>query len=117
MPQWHRLALLDFDNELFRPEWQLQRLTWRHGCKDPHACGAKFHRFAPCPPDCSTHKGYKRGCPQPCPEGCTSHARACPDRKGGGLVFTRPKTKKSRNAVPIPPPFIPCLREHKAQQE
>lgn len=62
-------------------------------------------------------KGYKRGCPAPCPEDCTQHARACPDRKGGGLVFTRPKTKKSRNAVPIPPPFIPYLLEHKAQQE
>jgi integrase len=44
------------------------------------------------------------------------HARACPDRKNGGLVFTRPKTRKSRNAVPIPPPFIPYLCEHKAQQ-
>lgn len=112
-----RWPYVDFDNELFRPEWQLQRLTWRHGCKDPHGCGAKFHRFEPCPPGCAIHKGYKRGCPKPCLKDCVSHARACPDRKNGGLVFTRPKTKKSRNAVPIPPPFIPYLREHKTQQE
>jgi integrase len=51
------------------------------------------------------------------PKDCTKHASACPELKGGGLVFTRPETKKSRNAVPIPPPFIPYLREHKMQQE
>ncbi|MGW9039075.1 tyrosine-type recombinase/integrase, partial [Streptomyces sp. NPDC055721] len=32
-------------------------------------------------------------------------------------TFTRPKTKKSRNPVPIPQPFLPYLQEHKAQQE
>ncbi len=47
---------------------------------------------------------------------CVRHASTCPQRKGGGLVFTRPKTKKSRNAVPIPPPFIPALLEHREQQ-
>lgn len=33
------------------------------------------------------------------------------------MVFTRPKTKKSRNAVPIPPVFIPFLLDHQAQQD
>ncbi|MFB6984110.1 tyrosine-type recombinase/integrase [Streptomyces scopuliridis] len=112
-----RWPYVDLDAEMFHPQWQLQRLTWRHGCKDPHACGVRRHRFDPCPTDCATHKGYKRGCPKPCPKTCTRHASACPERKDGGLVFTRPKTKKSRNSVPIPPPFIPYLREHKAQQE
>ncbi|MDX3523082.1 tyrosine-type recombinase/integrase [Streptomyces scabiei] len=111
-----RWKYVDLDNELFHPQWQLQRLTWRHGCKDAHACGERLHRFAPCPPECVTHKDYKRGCPQPCPKNCTKHASTCPDRKDGGLVFTRPKTKKSRNSVPIPPPFIPYLIEHRAQQ-
>jgi integrase len=111
-----RWQYVDLDNELFHPQWQIQRLTWRHGCDDPHACGARLHRFDPCPPECKAHKGYKRGCPRPCPARCTKHASACPERKEGGLVFTRPKTKKSRNAVPIPPPFIPLLREHKKQQ-
>lgn len=40
-----------------------------------------------------------------------------PRAEGGGLVFTRPKTKKSRNAVPIPPVFVPFLHDHKALQE
>ncbi|MFG1811708.1 tyrosine-type recombinase/integrase [Streptomyces sp. NPDC049040] len=112
-----RWPYVDLEAELFHPQWQLQRLTWRHGCTDPHACGKRLHRFDACPPDCIAHKGYTRGCPKPCPKTCARHASACPERKGGGLVFTRPKTKKSRNAVPIPPPFIPHLRDHKAQQE
>jgi len=112
-----RWSYVDFDAELFHPQWQLQRLTWRHGCKDAHACGERLHRFEPCPADCRTHKNYKRGCPKPCPKTCTSHASACPERKGRGLVSTRPKTKKSTNPVPIPPPFIPYLHAHKAEQE
>jgi hypothetical protein len=96
---------------------KVHRLTWRHGCTDPHACGARLHRFEPCPPDCAAHKHCKRGCPKPCPKDCTRHASACPERKNGGLVFTRPKTKKSTNPVPIPPPFIPYLREHREQQD
>ncbi|NEC84971.1 tyrosine-type recombinase/integrase [Streptomyces sp. SID12501] len=112
-----RWAYVDFDAELFNPQWQLQRLTWRHGCADALACGERLHRFDPCPPDCRTHKNYTRGCPKPCPKDCRRHATACPERKGGGLVFTRPKTKKSTNPVPIPPPFVPYLHEHKKQQE
>lgn len=98
-----RWPYVDLEGEMFHPQWQIQRLTWRHGCKAPHACGERLHRFEPCPPDCAAHKGYKRGCPAPCPKTCTRHASACPERKDGGLVFTRPKTKKSRNSVPIPP--------------
>ncbi|WP_327289488.1 tyrosine-type recombinase/integrase [Streptomyces sp. NBC_01198] len=112
-----RWPYVDLEAELFHPQWQLQRLTWRHGCTNPHACGERLHRFDACPPDCARHKAYTRGCPKPCPKTCRKHASACPERKEGGLVFTRPKTKKSRNAVPIPPPFIPYLREHKLQQD
>ncbi|MGW6361993.1 tyrosine-type recombinase/integrase [Streptomyces sp. NPDC055092] len=112
-----RWKYVDLEAELFHPQWQLQRLTWRHGCADPHTCGRRLHRFEPCPPECVTHRNYTRGCPQPCAKDCTRHASACPERKGGGLAFTRPKTKKSRNEVPIPPPFLPYLLEHKAQQD
>ncbi|MEV4993134.1 tyrosine-type recombinase/integrase [Streptomyces niveus] len=112
-----RWSYVDLDNELFHPRWQLQRLTWRHGCPDPHACGARLHRFDPCPANCATHKGYTRGCPKPCVKTCTRHASTCPQRKDGGLAFTRPKTKKSQNPVPIPSPFVAPLREHKARQE
>ncbi len=34
--------------------WQLQRLTWQHGCEDPHACGEKHHRKA-CKATCERH--------------------------------------------------------------
>ncbi|WP_415957487.1 tyrosine-type recombinase/integrase [Streptomyces sp. 021-4] len=112
-----RWPYVDLEAELFHPKWQLQRLTWRHGCTDPHVCGERLHRFTPCPPVCAAHKSYKRGCPKPCTKTCTKHASTCPDRKGGGLTFTRPKTKKSQNPVPIPPVFIPFLHEHKARQE
>ncbi|MFC5723516.1 tyrosine-type recombinase/integrase [Streptomyces gamaensis] len=112
-----RWSYVNLETGFFHPAWQLQRLTWRHGCTDPHACGARLHRFDPCPPSCATHAEYKRGCPKPCTKMCTRHASACPDRKGGGLVFTRPKTKKSQEPVPIPPPFIPYLLGHKSWQE
>lgn len=112
-----RWKYVDLEAEMFNPHWQLQRLTWRHGCPDPHLCGERLHRFEKCPKDCTVHKGYKRGCPKPCADDCTRHASICPQRKGGGLVFTRPKTKKSRNAVPIPTPFIPYLHDHKDQQD
>ncbi len=111
------MPYVDLQAELFHPRWQLQRLTWRHGCGDAHACGARLHRFEPCPPGCATHKGYKRGCPKPCTKTCVRHASICPDRKGGGLAFTSPRTKKSTNPVPIPPAFIPYLIAHKAQQD
>ncbi|MFD4754443.1 tyrosine-type recombinase/integrase [Streptomyces sp. NPDC058426] len=111
-----RWRYTDLKGELFHPRWQIQRLTWRHGCADPHACGARLHRFNPCPENCARHRSYTRGCPKPCPKGCTRHASSCPQRKGGGLVFTRPKTKKSRNPVPIPPPFLPHLHAHQAEQ-
>jgi integrase len=112
-----RWTYVDLEAELFHPRWQLQRLTWRHGCPDPQACGARLHRFEPCPPNCATHKSYTRGCPKPCAKTCRRHASACPQRKSGGLLFTRPKTKKSQNPVPIPAPFVPHLREHKTRQE
>ncbi|MFI6466896.1 tyrosine-type recombinase/integrase [Streptomyces sp. NPDC050538] len=112
-----RWPYVDLQAELFHPKWQLQRLTWRHGCADAHACGERLHRFEPCLPNCATHKNYKRGCPKPCTATCVKHASICPDRKDGGLVFTRPKTKKSTNPVPIPPAFTPYLLAHKAQQD
>jgi site-specific recombinase XerD len=69
---------------------------WRHGCDDPHACGARLHG-----PNC--------------PPGCTRHATACPQRYGGGLVFRRPKGK-SKRTVTLPAPLVAALRAHKAAQ-
>lgn len=106
-----RRAYVDLDTGSIKVWWQLQRLGWQHGCDDAHACGQRLHKTTACRPGCKTHAKYKRGCPKPCPAGCIRHASACPQRQGGGLVFTEPKSK-SKRIVPIPPPLIPALREH-----
>lgn len=104
---------LDIDGEgTVSIQWQLQRLPWQHGCEDPHACGAAprerhprgLHRTGEaCPGSGPRHDRYhKRGCPEPkkgCPPGCTGRASSCPDREGGGLVFTRPKGWRRRPRV------------------
>jgi integrase len=99
---------------------QLQRLTWQHGCKDPHACGAKFHKVKPCPEGCRMHT---RACPPPCKPDCTDHARHCPKRAlpaglvavSGGLVL-RPIKEKRKKTVPLPPELAVMLRAHHADQ-
>jgi Phage integrase family len=117
---------------VFLVHWQIQRARYRHGCTDPHACGAQHHIY-PCPPDCPKAKrksGRKHVCRKPCPPrcdrhngkcpefcapDCAGHAKACPQRKGG-WKFTRPKGKRKRTA-PIPPQLIPPLRAHLAAQD
>lgn len=44
-----RWKYVDLDAGSMRIWWQLQRITWQHGCSDPHRCGAAKHR-TPCPP-------------------------------------------------------------------
>jgi integrase len=56
-----RWEYVDLDAGSLTVRWQLQRLAWRHGCRDPHVCGKDRHR-------------------DDCPPGCTAHARACPIR-------------------------------------
>jgi len=109
-----RWQYVDLDTGVMKVWWQLQRLTWRHGCADAHACGAKHHRKA-CKATCKQHTNLKNGCPKPCPKGCRAHAKVCPERTGGGLVFREPKGK-NRRVVPIPPPLVPILRAHRAAQ-
>lgn len=109
-----RWAYIDLDAGVMKVWWQLQRLTWRHGCEDPHACGAKHHRKG-CKATCKQHAKLKNGCPKPCPKGCKAHAKTCPERTGGGLVLREPKGK-NRRIVQIPPPLVPILRAHRAAQ-
>ena len=100
---------------------QLQRLTWEHGCDDPHGCGAKYHKTRPCPAKCSRHT---RACPPPCPDDCTDHARHCPRRKlprgsvrlSGALVLREAVKEKKRKTVPIPAEVCEALREHRSAQ-
>jgi integrase len=109
-----RWKYVDLDTGVMKIWWQLQRLTWRHGCEDAHACGEKHHRKG-CKATCKQHTKLKNGCPRPCPKSCTAHAKTCPERTGGGLVFREPKGKNKR-IVTIPPPLIPVLRAQRAVQ-
>ena len=54
-----RWRYVDLDAGTLTVRWQLQRLRWRHGCGDPHACGKDRHR-------------------DNCSPGCTGHARVMP---------------------------------------
>jgi len=107
-----RWKYVDLDAMEVRVWWQLQRTTWRHGCDDPHRCGERLHK-APCPKGCQRHQHRPKctadcakpshlGCPKACAPDCTEHARVCPKRVGGGLVFREPKCK-SKRTVPLPP--------------
>jgi integrase len=92
---------------------QLQRRTWEHGCPDPHACGAKYHKVKPCKESCKRHT---RVCPPPCAENCTDHARWCPERHGGGLVEADVKSKSGRRVIGLPVELYSLLEEHRAAQ-
>ncbi|HET9975586.1 MAG TPA: tyrosine-type recombinase/integrase [Streptosporangiaceae bacterium] len=100
---------------------QLQRLTWEHGCDDPHGCGRKYHKTRPCPAKCSRHA---RACPPPCPDDCTDHARHCPRRKlprgsirlNGALVLRETVKEKRRKTIPVPPEVCEILRAHRSAQ-
>lgn len=91
---WDRVDLQSGTVDL---SWQLQQLPFRHGCVTagkPPVCGRKT-------------------------------AGACPKRQhdvprdyehhpvDGGLCFTRPKTKASIRAIPIPPLLVQTLAAHR----
>jgi integrase len=92
----------------------LQRQTWQHGCANPHACGARYHKTQPCPKNCKRHK---RECPPPCPPDCTSHARWCPDRRGGGLVEVDVKSAAGRRGIALPDQLFTLIIEHRRRQD
>jgi integrase len=119
---------------------QLQRLTWEHGCDDPHKCGARHHRLA-CPVPCpkaARKQGRRHVCPQDggagrsdsgtkgklCPPACTAHAQYCPKRRlprggtrlSGALVLRESVKEKKRKTVPIPPEVCAALRDHRSAQ-
>src|SRR5690242_16608928 len=45
---------LDRENRVYRVKKALQRHAWKHGCGNPHACGAARHRTE-CPEPCHRH--------------------------------------------------------------
>lgn len=42
--------------------------------------------------------------------------RALQRRRGGGLVFTEPKTQRSKRTIPLPAQLVTALRQHQARQ-
>lgn len=148
-----RWPYVRWDLEAVDIAWQLQRRAWEHGCADPVACASAKCRTAPCAAgprwahgcadevlckgkpaycprrqreaDCVRHPN---GCPPLCPPGCTGHAAECPDRRGGGLVFVRPKTvdeldqvdgddgEDPVHLVALPTALMAELREHELLQ-
>ena len=92
----------------------LRRRTWTHGCDNPHACGARYHKTKPCPDGCKRHK---RACPPPCPPDCTSHARWCPKRHGGGLVEVEVKSRAGRRGIALPDELFRLIIEHRRLQD
>src|SRR5690242_20819011 len=49
-----RWSYVDLETGVIRAWFQVQRLAWRHGCDDPHACGGQWHRLA-CKKGCKQH--------------------------------------------------------------
>lgn len=109
--KWSRL---DEQNGTLRIAKQLQRQSWRHGCSDPHACGERYHKRKPCPDGCKRH--HLKPCPPPCSPGCTSHARRCPQRQGGGLVEVDVKSSAGRRGITLPDRLYELLMQHKEVQ-
>lgn len=106
-----RWSYIDLKTGVIRAWFQVQRAAWRHGCDDPNACGAMWHR-APCARNCRRHR-HTENCPEDCqqrahrcpkntcaPKTCVDHARHCPRRKGGGVVFRERKGKNTHVASP-----------------
>jgi integrase len=92
-----RWQYVDLDAGTLAVRWQLQRLAWRHGCADPHGCGRDHHS-------------------EECSAGCIRHARACPQRTGGGLQLTELKSAKSRRTIALPRQLAVALKAHRASQ-
>jgi integrase len=117
-----RWPFADIERGELRVWFQLQRLSWRHGCADPMACTEGRHR-RPCPKRCpkaARKSGRRHVCTPPdvprlCPPGCTGHAAQCPKRQGGGLVFRDIKERR-RKTVPLAPELAAFLRAQRAEQ-
>ena len=50
-----RRAYVDLDKAVISVHWQITHERYRHGCPDPHACGAQIHIY-PCPTNCAKAK-------------------------------------------------------------
>jgi hypothetical protein len=66
-------SYVDLKTGVIRAWFQVQRAAWRHGCDDPNAYGALWHR-APCPRTCRQHRHEPN-----CPKDCRKREHRCPE--------------------------------------
>jgi integrase len=92
-----RWSDIDLDAPSLSIKRAVQRLPWRHGCDDPAGCASAHH--------------WDR-----CTNDCRGHARHCPQRKDGGLVFDTPKSRAGLRSIPLPAPLVDLLTAHRAEQ-
>jgi site-specific recombinase XerD len=128
-----RWEYVNLDTGLMRIWFQMQRITWAHGCADlvpgqydglndkqrrlarlliEHDCASRHCKVKPCPKRCTRHT---RACPPPCPPDCDDHARLCPHRRDGGMVL-RPIKEKRHKDIWLAPEFTELLRKHRDEQ-
>lgn len=89
--------MLDLDAGVLSVAWQLQRLTWQHGCVG-HRCGRERAGYCPertvmIPPDQEVRRVY------------------------GGLWLTRPKSRAGWRQVPLAPELWEILRRYRATHD
>ncbi len=105
-------------------------VAWEHGCADREKCRAKQGRACRSRVEkhCPRHRGE---CPPPCAPGCTKHADACPDRKGGGVRIEsleqqgprqtrrrlKTKTKAGTRRIGFPQQLLDELAAHRDRQD
>lgn len=142
-----RWSDIDFDTLQIRIAWQVQRLTWEHGCADAHRCAANhrdregrrvnLHRQA-CPGTGRSHGptgSHTRAgkCPPACPADCAKHASSCPKRRIRGLLLGnvddahRPRIlagglvlvrpKDGERILPLPKELVAGLKAHRTAQK
>lgn len=60
-------------------------------------------------------RNWQHGCGDP--TRCGFPPAECPQRTGGGLILTEPKTKKSRRVLPLPAALVSALVAHRERQQ
>jgi len=117
-----RWRYADLDAAELRVWYQLQRLTWRHGCGvayDSPGAAAGVRTLSPKAP-VTARRSARTAEPRtgaPAPVWPCGHKRGadCPARSGGGLLFREIKERR-RKMVPLAPEVVALLRAHKAAQ-
>jgi integrase len=93
--EWDRVNL---DAGTVDLSWQLQRLPWRHGCRNDSNISS--HRPASCPKrELDVPRGFEL---RPIT---------------GALALTRPKSRAGQRVIPLPPPMLAALTWHRANTQ